>query len=219
MPLKIHRYLDPEGEIGLWNITEAAEFFEDKLELAAEELEQLDRLKGHRRIEWLAARWLLHKMSGRQFRGACLKDEHGKPYLQGSLFSISISHSRELAAVIAAPRAVGIDIQKIVEKIDRIAHKFMREEETESLEPDTELTHLHVYWGAKEALYKAYGRRQLDFREHIHIKPFQLKGTKGQFKGEVIKDEFHATYLLEYEIIDEFVLVYAMEDIGDQRYV
>ena len=96
----------------------------EKLELFPKELELIETIKGHRKLEWLASRWLLHLMSGRQIRGACLKDEFGKPYLVNSFYDISISHSRELVSVLAAPQAVGIDIQKIVGKIDSIAHKI-----------------------------------------------------------------------------------------------
>lgn len=216
MPLVFHRYLQPEGELGLWRIEESEAFFLDQMELLEPEKEQVAQLKGHRRLEWLAGRWLLHLMSGRTQRGACLKDEFGKPYLSESLFDISLSHSRELASVMAAPRAVGVDVQKIVGKIELIAHKYMRDEENESLEPSTRLEHLHVYWGAKEALYKAYGRRQLDFKQHIFIEPFAYDVSLGQCKGYVKKEDFYQTFDLTYERIDDYILVSAMEA-GDFR--
>ena len=219
MPQIYHKYLKTEGELGLWKIEEDEFFFLRQMSMSKVEKEQLDKIKGHRRLEWLASRWLLHKMSGRKYRAACLKDEFGKPYLQNSLFEISISHSHGIAAVIAAPVLVGIDIQKIVEKINRIAHKFMRPIENENLIDETKLSHLHVYWGAKEALYKAYGRRALDFKQHIHIEPFEFTNQGGQFVGKIIKDEYFASFQLWYELIDDFVLVYAKEDIGDQRIV
>ena len=116
-----------------------------------------------------------------------------------------------MAAVIAAPKPVGIDIQQVVEKIERIAHKFMRPEETASLQTATELEHLHVYWGAKEALYKAYGRKLLDFKKHIHITPFDYDVTIGQCEGYVIKDDFKAFYQLKYRKVDDYILVYGQE--------
>ena len=88
---------------------------------------------------------------------------------ENSLYEISISHSRELTSVMASPRLVGVDIQKLVGKIDRIASKFMTGVEMECLDEKYRLEHLHVFWGAKEALYKAYGRKQLDFRQHIFV--------------------------------------------------
>ncbi len=217
MPLLFHRYLQPEGELGLWRIEETEDFFLDRLDLSSVEEAYIEKMKGHRKLEWLAGRWLLHQMSGRSFRGACLKDEFGKPHLEGSLFDISISHSREMASVMAAPRSVGVDIQKLVGKIERLAHKYMRPEELASLQAATRLEHLHVYWGAKECLYKAYGRRQLDFREHLKIDPFDYDLSKGTFTGRVEKGEYLSFFELYYERIEDFILVYALEDIGDVR--
>lgn len=220
MALLFHNYLQPEGEIGLWHIEETEDYFLERLQLRRKEHQQFDELKGNRRLEWLASRWLLHQMSGRTMRGACLKDENGKPYLTDSLFDISISHSREMAAVMAAPRGVGIDIQKVVEKIERISYKYMREPEMLSLRDHSRLEHLHVYWGAKEALYKAYGRRQLDFKSHIFIDPFGYNPDGGTCTGHISKDDFLQFYEISYQIInDEYMLVSAMEDIGDVRIV
>ncbi len=212
MALIIHRNIPPEGEIGLWKIEEAEKFFLDNLYLAGSEKAQLRKIKGHRRLEWLASRFLLHHMSGREKRGICMKDDFGKPFMVDSLYDISISHSRELAAVIAAPYSVGIDVQRIVEKIERIAHKYMRDEEMASLQEASRVAHLHVYWGAKECLYKAYGRKQLEFKEHIFIKPFEYDVSNGTFEGYIQKGEEKINFNLHYEIVEEeYVLVYAVE--------
>ena len=34
---------------------------------------------------------------------------------------------------------------------------------------------LYVCWCAKEAIYKWYGKKGLEFKQHIHIKSFKLK--------------------------------------------
>lgn len=217
MPLLFHRMLEPEGELGLWKIEESASYFLDQMKLVDDETKQIVKIKGHRRLEWLAGRWLLHMMSGRNMRGACLKDKYGKPYLTGSLFDISISHSREMAAVVAAPKEVGVDVQKLVGKIELIAHKFMRQEEMDSLEAATRLEHLHVYWGAKETLYKAYGRRQLDFKQHIFIEPFTYDLDVGKCTGYVEKEDYKKYFEIKYERIEDYILVWGIEDTGDQR--
>lgn len=212
MPLLSHESIMPVGELGLWEITETESFFIEKLNLVPTEMDYISTLKGRRKLEWLAGRYLLHYMSGRQVRGACIKDEYGKPFLQDSPYQISISHSRELASVIAAPFSVGIDIQKLVGKIERIAHKFMRDDEMASLQAATRLEHLHVYWGAKEALYKAYGRRELDFKKHILIEPFVYDLNHGFCSGRVEKGSFMARYQIWYERRGDFILVWGMEE-------
>lgn len=209
MPLFTHRLLHPEGEIGLWDIRENEAWFRAKLSLFPEEELRLDQIKGQgRRLEWLAARHLIHTMSGRHDRGALIKDEFGKPHLENSDWQISLSHTHQMAAAIAGPTAVGIDIQVFVPKIDRLAHKYMRPEESATLQSTTLLPHLHVYWCAKETLYKLYSRKLIDFRENLMVEPFTYSEKGGQFKGTVIKDDFQQTFQLFYEVMGNYFLVY-----------
>ena len=209
MPLFTHKHLHPEGEIGLWDIREDEAWFRAQLDLFPEEIIKLESIKGQgRRVEWLAARHLIHQMSGREDRGALIKDEFGKPHLENSRWKISISHTHQMAAAIAAPHSVGIDIQIFVPKIDRLAHKYMRPEESESLEEITKLRHLHVYWSAKETLFKIYGRRVIDFKKNLLVEPFPYSENGGQFKGRVVKDGFDETFHLYYEVIGDYFLVY-----------
>ncbi len=212
MSLFLQKNIPQGGELGIWHIEEPSSYFFHQLQLTPAELAQVEQIKGEgRRTEWLATRYLLHKMSGRAMRGACLKDEFGKPYLAQSPYHISISHSKDMAAVIAAPFLVGIDIQKLVEKIEYIAHKFMCPQEMESLKDTNRLEHLHVYWGAKEALYKAHGKKALDFRDHILVSPFVYNLNLGKCEGVIKKDNFHTHFDIYYEKITDYILVYALE--------
>lgn len=202
--------LQPEGVLGIWEIAEPEYFFVEGLQLTAEEEDYASTLMDKRRLEWLAGRYLLHVLSGRDVRGACIRDDWGKPHLQDSLYEISISHTTGRAAVIAGPKPVGVDIQELVEKIERIAQKFMRPDELESLRPPYRLEHLHVYWGAKESLYKAYGKRQLDFREHIFIQPFSFQPEGGHFSGWIVKDTLEWAFEGKYAVEDGYSLTYAV---------
>ena len=208
MALFMHKNIASAGEIGIWEITEPEDFFRTNLMLYPEETNQLDLIKGKKRVEWLATRLLIHHMSGRNQRMPFVKDEFGKPHLKGSSYKISISHSHDMAAAIAAPFDVGIDIQYLIAKINRIAHKFTRPEERELIKPNTELEHLHVYWGAKEALYKAYGRRKLDFCQHILIEPFEYNLALGTCIGQVKKEGYDQKFKLRYEMFGDYMLVY-----------
>lgn len=210
MGLIKHKHIENEGEIGIWKITEPEAWFMKKLLLYPAELRQLSEIKGRRRQEWLAARQLIHQMSKRKKRGAFVKDEHGKPHLEHSDWHISISHSHGLAAAIASPYLCGIDIQFIVPKITRLAHKFLRPEEADSITSTNELDQLHFYWGAKEALYKAYGRKKLKFINHIHIQPFEYNTPKGQTTGRVIKEGECIDFNVFYQRSEDgYMLVWA----------
>lgn len=214
MPLLFKKNIDNEVHLGIWRIEEEEDWFWEHLFLYPEELRQLSNIKGRRRIEWLAARHLIHLMSGRNKRASFYKDEYGKPHLKGSEVHISISHSSDRAAAIASHRLCGIDIQKRVAKITRLAHKFVNDEEAAVIKEATQLDQLHFYWGAKEALYKAYGRKELFFKENILIEPMVEMKDKGVTSGKVIKGEIEIDFEIYYEWEGEYLLVYALEREG-----
>ena len=140
-----------------------------------------------------------------------VKDVHGKPFLHNSTQHVSISHSHELAAAIIADEVVGIDIQKVVEKIERIAERFLNAEELNFISPSLyRLEQLHVCWCAKEALYKAYGKRELDFCCHLLLDPFVYQPEGGRFKGRVNKGVYDQTFELHYSMIEQCILVTAV---------
>lgn len=213
MPLWQKKDLANDAYLGIWKIGEDENFFRRHLRLHPVEEKELAPVKGRRRLEWLASRFLVHEMltdHGHEDRVPVLKDQFGKPHIWGTPFHLSFSHSHNFVAVILANAPAGIDIQKFVSKIGAISHKFMREEELASLQETTRLEHLHVYWGAKEALYKAYGRRELDFRQHILVEPFYFQPS-GITLAKVCKDEFKSSYFLEFEKIEHYFLVYCIE--------
>lgn len=213
MPLFHQINQPPHFELAIWHIAEPEAWFLERLHLNEAEHAQLSVIKGHRRLEWLAARYLLSQMLGRT-AGAMIKDAHGKPHLAHLPLHISLSHSHGLAAVIIAKHPVGVDIQKLVMKIERIAHRVLRPEELASLQPASRLEHLHIYWGAKESLYKAYGRRELDFTRHILITPFTFDLQNGHCYGQVIKDDYQKSFSLYYQQIKDFILVYALQQVN-----
>lgn len=212
MPLLFHECIDPGIELGVWEINEDESWFLNELLLYPGELRQLSLIKGPKRLEWLGVRHLVHEMSGRIKRGAFLKDEFGKPYLEHSDHHVSISHSEGMAAAVASLVNNGVDIQKIVGKLEAVARRVMNPEELACINPDTYLEHLHVLWGAKECLYKAYGRKQLDFRKHIMIDPFAYKKEGGTCNGRVRKDDLEMRFSIVYRIEKEaYMLVYALQ--------
>ena len=201
MPLWEERHLSDGSQLGIWKIEEPEQFFFDRLSLAQVEQAELAPLRGRRRIEWLASRYLIHDLLSDEpewDRIPLQKDEFGKPHHYGSPLELSFSHTHEWVAVIISERPVGIDIQVFVEKIGRLKSKFLRPSELDSLRPESDLEHLHFYWAAKEALYKAYGRRELDWKEHILVEPFDFEpDTKST--GQICKGDLCQNYELIFE--------------------
>ncbi|MCR5454837.1 MAG: siderophore biosynthesis protein, partial [Bacteroidales bacterium] len=82
-----------------------------------------------RRREWLATRLLIKEMLGR-YPGISY-DGLGAPILSGcSDINISVSHTDVLVAVSLSDKcSVGIDIERITNRVLRIKHKFLNRDE------------------------------------------------------------------------------------------
>lgn len=135
-------------------------------------------------------------------------DEFGKPHLKDGKF-ISITHSFHFSAIIISEKTpVGIDIEKQRDKIVRIARKFTPLEEYKTIaNHDALVSKLTIVWGAKESLYKIYGKKKLLFLRHIYIEDFRF--ADGQTTGNVRYEEHksdHEVFFLEFE---GFTCVYA----------
>ncbi len=211
MPLSLKIDCDEDIELAIWKTTEESTYFIDKLNIQESEKSILEGLSARKLNEWLSSRYLLHLMSGRAQRGIFTKDIHGKPHLVDSDFHISISHSRDLVATVASRKLVGVDIQYFVSKIHRIRHKFVNEDEMTNIPEDKTLEALHIIWGAKESLYKAYGKRALDFKKHIHVNDLKLTSDQGEFHGRIIKDDYEKDFKLAFKIFENFIIAYAKE--------
>src|ERR1043165_1108801 len=156
MPLLLQRDVAEKTQLAIWKIEESEEWFRSQLKLDAKENQLMDAIKHpHKKLQWLSSRLLLRILLNNPGEFIHLEsDERGKPLVKNFNVKISISHSADLSALLLSENFdVGIDIEKIDEKIRRIQHKFLREEELENLSEKKSLEQLYVYWCAKEAMY------------------------------------------------------------------
>ena len=182
--------------------------------LSAGEQRHLDSLSDRKRTEWLASRELLFTLLDGPTRPECRYDDFGKPYIVGRKEHISVSHSEGWCAAMTATRPCGVDIQVYSDTVDRIATRFMNHDELLRAERAGHRSrHLHLIWGAKECLYKAYGRRQLGFREHIAIPV--LSPEAGTGLGEIRYAGLHLRYDLVFRFLPEAMWVACLLHPGD----
>lgn len=211
MPLVHARKEAYQFVYALWEAREPLDWFRERLELLEFEVEEIANLHPERRKDWYATRYLIQILSGHPTRPLCLKDAFGKPHFEGSTQTVSISHSKELCAVILSTHAVGIDIQRWDPRMDRVAERFAASEELELLPVSDRSAALHVLWGAKESLYKAYGLGKLDFREHIRCRPFKYHTQGGELAGFLLlPDQGTKEFILRYKAFQDGMLVYAL---------
>lgn len=201
----------PKINVAIWNIQEDETFFVDNLppHILQHYTPTAQTIKSDkRRIQWWASRKLVYD----HLQTYCTPDPFGKPILpQLPQQHLSLSHSDHLVALAYGNQPMGIDIQTIQQNIHRLAPKFASPLELATVLPQqpTAAHHLHAYWGAKEALYKAYGRRQLDFKAHIHIQPFNYQLLGDVITGYIQKNEFKSDYTIHYQLFNDCSLVFA----------
>ncbi len=136
--------------------------------------------------------------------------ENKKPYLKGESSHISISHSHDKLVIITNTKeSTGIDIELIRDKVKNIQNRFLNDEELNFAKDNTET--LIKMWAAKEAIYKAYGLKELDFRENILIENFSK--TENVFYGKIDTAKIKKKYLLNWEKIENYILVYILNEI------
>jgi 4'-phosphopantetheinyl transferase len=139
-------------------------------------------------------------------------DDHGKPYLVNSDYEISLSHSFDYAAVmISQNKRVGVDIELIKDKIKKIQGKFLTDLELSQLNDADNTLALYICWCAKEAIYKWNGRKGLEFKQDIHIYPFET-ADKGSIKARVSLPGGTTELSVEYfKVEDNYMLGFVVE--------
>ena len=103
-----------------------------------------------------------------------------------------------------------------------MAPKFLRPDEFECVEKKAhseQLILMHLFWTAKEAMYKAYGQKEVDFKAQLFIAPFEWQTenivvTKGKLdkNGLVIHYQLYmGMYKSTEEDINPFLWTIAIE--------
>lgn len=209
MAIAYRQQVDDDTEFAIWRIEEEAAELYNQLQLNDQEKAYIEQLSnGKRHLHWLGTRVLLRKMLQTDQYIDCQVDDHGKPYLVNIPYHISLSHSFDYAAVmVSKSRPVGIDIEQIKQKVERIAHKFMRPEELGFVNEEDKIEQLYVCWCAKEAVYKCYGRKEVSFADHILLEPFRFQ-HHGDVNAQLVKDDVSIDYQVSYLQYEDYMIGY-----------
>jgi phosphopantetheine--protein transferase-like protein len=177
----------------VWQITEPLEYLVSNL--SPQEIIELSQIQViEKKCEYAAVRNLLQFIASKEhfIYEPIQKNENGKPFLPTIPLEISISHAFPFVAVAFAPKPLGIDIEEKKEKIRKVAQRVFSEKELSFAHNN--LDYLAQLWTAKEALYKAYSRKGIAFRENIIC---DFCPEKQVFcKGWVKKEDFFTEYTL-----------------------
>jgi 4'-phosphopantetheinyl transferase len=206
----LRKIIDTDSFYAVWKITESVEELLSLISLREDE----EKLYGSfvaeiRQKQWLAYRILIRNLL-KPAEFPVDYDPLGKPFLAGSDYHISVTHTEDLAGVIISKKGkVGIDLEMIKPRIAKVKEKFLNSDELAQIKQGRELEQMTLVWSAKEALYKFYGKRQLDFRDNIFVEVPDFAGMR--FEGKIVFEGHEEKYLLYSEMIGNCVLVYVVE--------
>jgi len=201
------QYQHPSFELLVWKITESIPFLVEQLGLSAVEFDDLkQRFKNSSSLlEWLASRYCLQVFFEKPYT-YFKKNTSGKLELIDKSSKLSISHSNQQIAIVKSKSDIGVDIQISTPKLQRIASKYIDEDLLAHLKKtDNYVDYLHIYWGIKEALFKAYGLGKVDFIKHLHITAFSFE-EEGETLATISKPNFKANYQVFYQKKEDYYL-------------
>jgi len=175
-------------------------FLQIKDDSGDEEIDYYRKIKNNKRkTEWLGTRILLKNILGIYTR--IYYDNRGNPFLKNNKY-ISITHSENyVGIIISTNKDVGIDTERISERILRTAHKFISDENLSEIKGKDYLKKIYLHWCAKETLFKIKGGGGYDFINDFVIKPFKLTDC-GTLEAEILKNK-KGSITLNFQFIDQ----------------
>jgi phosphopantetheinyl transferase len=202
-------HTDGGALLGIWRMDESRETLLQLFprHLRSEANEYLHDIRSERRsVEWLSTRVMLLNLLGEE--QMILNREDGSPYLADGKMHISISHTKNYAAILLHEAfAVGIDIETRSERINKIAGKFISDHEY--IDPSQKTVHQLLHWSAKESLFKLMNEQGVNFRHHLHIHPFTPERS-GVITATETKTGLTQSFSLYYEVHPDYVLTWSI---------
>ncbi len=212
MPLFYQHNINGQTRLAIWKIEEEEAFFTSNVSV------QRTISHPHKRLQHLAGRYLLQHLFPDFPSWLIQIADTRKPFLEGEPYRFSISHSDDYAAAIVSTDCnVGIDVELPSQKIHAIRNKFMLPQDVtrlfgtgiggERMDAEPGLLPLTIAWSAKEAVFKWYGKGEVDFREDIRFDEWLHEPDHGMLKGSFRKEEAVGIEV-GYKLFDPLVLAW-----------
>ncbi|QCX52688.1 4'-phosphopantetheinyl transferase superfamily protein [Elizabethkingia sp. JS20170427COW] len=136
--------------------------------------------------------------------------DNGEPYLENSSFEISITHSFPFAALAIGRKKIGIDLEKVKDKIIKIENKFILHEFQFIPEGKSREEYLTAIWCVKEALYKIHSSKFWSLKKNYEVLPFDINSGE-MIKCRVYNDEFSDYFSANLKRFDNFIFAEVSE--------
>ncbi len=202
MPLFYQQDINQYTRLAVWEITENESFFLEKVSLKREIAHP------HKRLQHLAGRYLLVYLFP-DFPAELIEiADTRKPFLPDEQYHFSISHCGDFAAaIVSKTERVGIDVELLTPRVEKIKHKFLHPYELQMVDQATtdRIQLLTLLWSAKETMFKWWGRGDVDFSEVLRIwqMPDELQG---KISTSFQKNEVDVALQLHYRLMNALTL-------------
>ena len=188
------------NDLLLWKLSETETQLSNLLNISLNSKSKLDLIKSSsQRRQFLGVQNLLnlHKIKNDMLS----YDDNGQPHLLNNKF-ISISHSFDYCGVIVSNVKVGLDIEKFRSKILNISKKFVSESDLGLIKLNS-IENVTKVWSIKEAVFKAFGHNEIDFKKNIIIKSVNKEFNKANVL--IFKNEISENYSIEIYNFSEYI--------------
>ena len=203
MPLFYQQDINEQTRLAVWKIAEPESFFLEKVSL------KQSITHPHKRLQHLAGRYLLQYLFPDFPAASIAIADTRKPFLPDETYHFSISHCGDYAAaIVSSTERVGIDVELLTPRVEKIKHKFLHPQELEILAQSNvdHITVLTLLWSAKEAMFKWWGNGDVDFSEVLRIHELP-EAEAGSIKASFVKQEIFPL-TLQYRLFDNLTLVW-----------
>jgi len=190
----------------LWRIVDSEDIMDPNNELNSDDYQIfLSRKVNHMKSQFLASRKLIALVDP-DLRVAY---EDNIPLLSDNR-NISISHCEDIVTIlISENKGIGIDVERINNKVHSIKSKFLNQKEINYLSGYEESRNLTRAWTAKEAIYKALRMPGIIFSENILIEEFNNESKTGI--GKFISTNQEKKFKLYFYDLDNYCLTISQE--------
>jgi phosphopantetheinyl transferase len=195
-----------KGLLLLWGITEELDWLKQHFPFLATDRTFNSLKNARRQKEWLAVKMMLKQIGCEDFK--VYYNEKGQPQVKHHFYkNISISHSHEIAGIFLHPnKPVGLDIESLGRNFAQVQKKYLTAREIE-LASRVENGNC-LFWGAKEAVYKAAGVPGLHFATQIAL----AFTPDSRLTATLITGTATKTYHLDYFDQAQHLIVYLTDN-------
>ena len=200
--------ISEQTQILIWKYSDEEEFSADLIS-DEKEFENLKQKSPKRLIERQMVRHMLRKiLPNHKIR----YHENGQPYLEPFDKFVSVSHSFPYAVLAISEKKIGVDIEQVKDRIDKIKLKFLHPTEIDWLgRVESRIEHLTAIWCIKEALFKIHSSKQWSFKEFYVVDEFLLDKFS-KIKCKVFDKDREDKFLAHLEKIENYYLAITEEE-------